>query len=287
MLAYKKGFAMSDITYAQVLHPTDFSESDAPAFAHALRIALAGQDELTLLHVRPEQERFSWEDFPHVRATLLRWLHLLPPAQQKGLELGDMEVMKVTKSGDDPVAALHAHLEDNPTDLMVLATHQYTGIDRLLHRPKAETMARYPRLKTLFVPRIGEGFVSVEDGAISLKHVLIPVDFSPDPQIALDAAVSLLRLLKVTDAELTIIHVSAANEGPPLVLPADEGWTVNRYLVEGEPVETILEVAKEKHPDLIVMATEGHNGFLDALRGSMTERVVREARCPVLAVPVK
>jgi nucleotide-binding universal stress UspA family protein len=279
---------MSDISYAQVLHPTDFSESDAVAFAHALRIALAGQDELALLHVTTEDEQgFSWEDFPHVRATLLRWLHLLPPTQQKGLELGDMEVMKVTKPGDDPVAALHAHLEDNPTDLMVLATHQYTGIDRLLHRPKAETMARYPRLKTLFVPRIGEGFVSVEDGSITLKHILVPVDFSPDPQIALDAAVSLLRLLKVTDAELTIIHVSEENEGPPLNLPVDEGWTVHRYLVEGEPVETILEVAKEKHPDLIVMATEGHHGFLDALRGSMTERVVREARCPVMAVPVK
>jgi nucleotide-binding universal stress UspA family protein len=37
--------------------------------------------------------------------------------------------------------------------------------------------------------------------------------------------------------------------------------------------------------DLIVMATAGHQGALDALRGSTTERVVRQATCPVLAVP--
>lgn len=278
---------MSDVSYARVLHPTDFSESDAVAFAHALRIALAGQDELALLHVRQDREDFSWEDFPHVRATLLRWLHLLPKERQQGLEMGEMEVMKVAKPGGDPVETVHAYLDDNPTDLMVLATHQHEGIDRLLHRPTAEPMARQAGLKTLFVPRIGEGFVSAEDGAVTLRHVLIPVDFKPDPQIAVDAAVSLLRLMKVTDAELTIIHISAKDSGPPLVLPTDEGWKVNRYLVEGDAVEMILEVAKEKHPDLIVMATDGRNGFLDALRGTSTEQVVREARCPVLAVPVE
>ena len=40
-----------------------------------------------------------------------------------------------------------------------------------------------------------------------------------------------------------------------------------------------------KAPDLLVLATQGHQGFLDALRGSTTERVVRGARCPVLAIP--
>jgi nucleotide-binding universal stress UspA family protein len=278
---------MSDISYAQVLHPTDFSESDASAFAHALRIALAGQEQLALLHVRKADEDFSWEDFPHVRATILRWLHQLPPEKQQELQLGKMEVAKYTQPGDDPVKCVADYLRDHPSDLMVLATNQYEGIDRLLHKPTATPMARYAGLKTLFVPRIGEGFVSVEDGTVSLKQVLVPVDFTPDPQVALDAAVSLLHLLKVTDAEITIIHMSDKEQGPPLILPTDAGWKVNRFLVDGAVVDTILEVAKEKRPNLIVMATDGRNGFLDALRGTSTERVVREARCPVLAVPSK
>jgi nucleotide-binding universal stress UspA family protein len=278
---------MSDVSYAQVLHPTDFSESDASAFAHALRIALAGQEQLALLHVRKANEDFSWDDFPRVRATVLRWMHQLPPEKQQELEPGKMEVVKYTKPGDDPAASVADYLRDRPADLMVLATHQYDGIDRLLHKPTAMPMARYAGLKTLFVPRIGEGFVSVENGAVTLKRVLVPVDFKPDPQIALDAAVSLLHLLKATDAEITIIHMSDKDQGPPLILPTDAGWKVNRFLVSGPVVDIILEVAKEKQPDLIVMATDGQNGFLDALRGTSTERVVREARCPVLAVPAK
>jgi nucleotide-binding universal stress UspA family protein len=54
---------------------------------------------------------------------------------------------------------------------------------------------------------------------------------------------------------------------------------------EGDVVETILAVAKETTADLIAMNTKGHHGFLDALRGSTTERVVGHARCPLLAVP--
>jgi nucleotide-binding universal stress UspA family protein len=52
-------------------------------------------------------------------------------------------------------------------------------------------------------------------------------------------------------------------------------------------VERILEEEAHWKPDLIVMATQGHRDFLDALRGSITERVLRGAHCPVLAVPAK
>jgi len=47
-----------------------------------------------------------------------------------------------------------------------------------------------------------------------------------------------------------------------------------------------LQASKACRADLIVMSTTGHDGFLDALRGSTTERVVRGANCPVLAILV-
>jgi len=52
---------------------------------------------------------------------------------------------------------------------------------------------------------------------------------------------------------------------------------------EGEVVAAILDAAEEA--DLIVMTTDGRNGAFDAMRGSVTERVVRGAHCPVLAIP--
>jgi phosphomannomutase len=54
----------------------------------------------------------------------------------------------------------------------------------------------------------------------------------------------------------------------------------------GEPADEILQTAKEIRADLIIMTTDGPDGFLDALRGSTSERVLRQARCPVANLPV-
>jgi nucleotide-binding universal stress UspA family protein len=60
---------------------------------------------------------------------------------------------------------------------------------------------------------------------------------------------------------------------------------VTRSARAGNVIEQILRTATECQADLIAMATAGHQGFQDALRGSTTERVLRHAPCPVLAVP--
>jgi nucleotide-binding universal stress UspA family protein len=64
-----------------------------------------------------------------------------------------------------------------------------------------------------------------------------------------------------------------------------EGRQANEILRQGPLVETIVEVGDELRADLIVMATAGHKGFLDALRGSTTEGVLRKARRALLAAP--
>jgi nucleotide-binding universal stress UspA family protein len=54
----------------------------------------------------------------------------------------------------------------------------------------------------------------------------------------------------------------------------------------GEPADTILQTAAELRADLIVMTTDGPDGFLDGLRGTTSERVLRKALCPVANLPV-
>ena len=54
---------------------------------------------------------------------------------------------------------------------------------------------------------------------------------------------------------------------------------------EGDPVEQILAATESVGAELIVMPTAGRAGVFEALRGSTTERVLRQARCPILAVP--
>ena len=67
--------------------------------------------------------------------------------------------------------------------------------------------------------------------------------------------------------------------------PEGKPWVWKELRRQGDVVEAILNTAKDA--DLIVMATEGEQGIVDAMRGSVTERVVRDAPCPVLAVPAR
>ena len=76
-----------------------------------------------------------------------------------------------------------------------------------------------------------------------------------------------------------------ASEAPFLNIPNDTGWTWSRLAKDGEPAEVILQTADSVAADLIVMTTEGPHGFLDGLRGSTSEQVLRRARCPVATLP--
>ena len=60
---------------------------------------------------------------------------------------------------------------------------------------------------------------------------------------------------------------------------------VDIQVSEGPAAENILAIAREKAPDVIVMATHGHTGVRHLMLGSVTEKVMRTAMCPLLAVP--
>ena len=59
---------------------------------------------------------------------------------------------------------------------------------------------------------------------------------------------------------------------------------VARLVAVGTPYRTIIETAEAEHVDLIVMATAGRTGFSHLVMGSIAERVVRTASCPVLTI---
>lgn len=273
-----------------VFHPSDFSPASEVAFAHALKIALLSKADLDLMHVEPSSspEQADWSEFPGVRATLSRW-GVLPdgvPPHAVSETLG-LSVRKVIKTSDDPLDSILAHLRTFAPDLIVLSTHQREGLDRWLHRSIAEPLARRSATMTLFVPSHGEGFVSRRDGQVTIARVLVPVDHVPSPDQAIDRAWGLVRGLGCTAGVIRLMHVGDP-EGAPAPAPrADTGWPQEMVVRQGDVVGRILEEQSSWGADLLVLATQGHQGFLDAVRGSTTERVVRGARCPVLAVPVR
>jgi nucleotide-binding universal stress UspA family protein len=271
-----------------ILHTTDFSAASDRAFAHALAIALLRQTELTILHVGDESRAdVDWSRFPAVRETLGRWGVLQPGSERSAVfdELG-VEVRKLTVKSRDPVRATREFLNAHPHDLIVLATEGSgkTG-EAWLHRSDAEAIARGAGAMTLFVPsRAERGFVTLDDGNLNLNRVLIPIDGSIDCTNAIEFSRRGAEIMGDGDTVITLFHVGERLPSLP-VLPEGDGWSWRTRLSDGDPLDGILAAAEESQADLIVMTTNGRDTLGQALAGSTTERVVRKAMCPVLAVP--
>ncbi len=264
-----------------VLHPTDLTPASEVAFVHALKIALAGQTKLHILHAGEQGASTDWGAFPSVRTTLANWQMLKPGTPRE--EVDKRAGIKVAKTelGGDPVAGMAAFLNAHFCDFMVLATHGREGLSRWLHGSVAEPMVRSGDMRALLIPEGAKGFVDSGNGSLSLKRILIPVDRAPRPEAASTAATELAKLLDV-EPEVHLLHVGD-RDSAPVVHNLPGGLSLR----SGDVVEGILAAAKELEVDLIAMTTAGHQGLLDSLRGSTTERVVRRAPCPVLVVPVQ
>jgi len=273
---------------APIIHPTDFSDLSRSAFAHALRISLAAKCKLYIAHIADRKDAKEWQAFPHVRQTLARWGLLDAGASTADIfdKLG-VEVAKVEIGSHDPVRGLSRFLAGHPSELMVLATRGRDGLPRWVEPSVAEAMARQAQTQTLFIPEHSAGFVNQAGGELRLKRILVPVDHSPAPVPAIRAIQQFCRVLGAAP-EIRILHiganvpvvatVSTPSHGAPIEVPIE--------VRGGNIVEGILQAAAEMQANLIGMATAGHRGLLDAIRGSTTERVLRQAPCPVLAIPV-
>jgi nucleotide-binding universal stress UspA family protein len=272
-----------------IFHPSDFSEASEIAFVHALKIALASKALLSVLHFESGSETYTeWQDFPGVRETLERWKLIQPGSSKKAVVDLGIEVRKVLALGSDknPVKACLNFLEVNSADLIVLAVHRHEGLMKWLGKSVGEPIARGAKETTLFIPEGVTGFVSREDGTVNLRNILIPVAAKPSAQPAIEAVTRLILSLQLPTGTVTLLSVSPSGEMPSLNFPADTGWTWNRQVVDGHPAEKILQYAETLHADLIVMTTDGPDGFLDGLRGTTSERVLWQAKCPVANLPV-
>jgi universal stress protein A len=144
---------------------------------------------------------------------------------------------------------------------------------------------------------------------IDLHRILVPTDFSKHSQNALIYAAAFagkfhasLHLLHVVQ-DLALFIPDMVTVAPPVAPTVQQltaavqdafdrlidennlkGLEIQKEVREGTPFYEIVSCAKELDVDLIVMGTHGHSGLAHVLLGSVTEKVVRKAPCPVLTV---
>jgi len=142
---------------------------------------------------------------------------------------------------------------------------------------------------------------------MTFQHILVPVDFSEHSGYALDVAIELARKF---DGRIHLVHAYPIQQvlvSPyPVALPLDldrhfreasnkqlAEWAervraaklpVETTAVSDNPSEAITRCAETIHADLIVMGTRGLSGLKHVLLGSVAERTLRTAPCPVLTV---
>jgi len=139
---------------------------------------------------------------------------------------------------------------------------------------------------------------------LAMKTILYPTDFSEDARRAFEVASVLAgerrgRLIVLHVERPPLATLGGATAVPPL---PDEynrerlwkalkdfhteraGIALEHRLEYGDPVAVILKTAEEIGADLIVMGTHGRTGMRRLLMGSVAERIVRKASCPVLTV---
>lgn len=147
---------------------------------------------------------------------------------------------------------------------------------------------------------------------LPLKRILCPIDFSDFSYQALDQAGELAAHF---DAQLCVLHVTQSVEmvyalapyggGAPSDIAALEKEarkgaerelrrilkqehlqqiSVQPFLLEGQAADKIVDVAEMEQSDLIVISTHGQGGWRQLVFGSVAEKVIRLAPCPVLVL---
>jgi nucleotide-binding universal stress UspA family protein len=285
---------------ATILVATDFSPAADAAVASAMMLAQGLHADVHLLHVVDDSAaaRFWSKDVltptaADLQATLVRaaWERLRNCA-------GPLSVAGIAITSDVQVGPVAATITDvaryRGTSLIVTGTRGQTGLPHLVLGSVAERLVRTAPCPVL----------AVHAGRPALRRIVAATDFGEAADEALHYATSLAVAF---GASLHVVHVvedpwpmgtetyvrSAAEirgllEHDAQILLAERlgsiGGDATSEVAFGTPARAIADIAADRDADLIAMGTHGRGPIAHVLMGSVADRVMRIAGCPVLTV---
>ena len=287
----------------RILVPTDFSPPSEAALAYARALGATFGAPLHLLHVATERvlPPYAAGDAGEAGAAALRDLRtrLSPDDRRRGV------VGHVVES-PDPAAEIAQYAAANGSDLIVMGTHGRGGLAHLFMGSVAEKVVRTAPCPVLTVHRPPGG------SGVRFRRILVPTDFSD----ASDGALACARLMADRfGASMHLLHVleDLRIEGPlgaevfvsetpdtrtarlrdarerlshRLTAEDRRDRQATGEVIFGHCAGVIAEYAEDNEFDLIVLGTHGRTGLRHLIMGSVAERVVRNAPCPVLTTRI-
>ena len=291
--------------FKKILVPVDFSDCSNKALEYAILFGEKYGAVLTLFHVVAlfqedvgETERMQeLEEIVKRQEEKIR--KQMSGSKEKVTARG-VSVNTVIQRGINPADTILEFLDEQDFDLVIMGTHGRTGLKHVLQGSVAEKVVRLSPVPVLTIHR--------EVQKYDFDDIVVPIDFSAHSLKAVEYATDLaqtfnsrLYFLHVIEQE---IHPSFYAAGVTSIFEIDhdlkervvqnmqefvedfldESMTTEYVVREGKAHREIVEFAKEKGMDLIVIATHGLSGLEYLLLGSTTEKVVRWATCPVFTV---
>ncbi|MFQ5771000.1 MAG: universal stress protein [bacterium] len=282
--------------FKKILCPVDFSEASRDALDHAKAFVETFNSELVLLHVAPSiSEAYTalMPDFPTYglpnEKDLLEHFNEFTNDWQGNFK-------KVIRAGTPYLEILNYAMTEN-VNLIILGAKGISKFERLFLGSTGEKVARRSECPVLTVHPKANG--------LKIKNILLPVDFSPLSYAVVPVVAALaekfqaeINLLHVVEIGHPLDHKTQAKEYAyfeKIKAKLAEQWELPESF---DKIETkkfirhhvgsagygIMEFAQDWDIDLIAMATHGRSGLSKVLMGSVTEKVIKIAPCPVLSV---
>jgi len=288
-----------------ILFPTDFTPRAEDAFSHAAHLASRHDARIHVFNVvtPDEADQTNPMDYLPLEESEGALVLAAEDVDLPGPPQSEMSVEIIYRKmeGVSPAKEIVDYVNEHDIDLVVMGTHGRQGIDRLLSGSVSEEVVRQAPCPVFTVLGRDEPQPGPE-----IHNVLAPVDFSEHAQLGLAHARELARAY---DASLDIIHVVEDAVFPsvygidpitPYMPDVQKRATdalerlsndvvsgvvpTQLHVVGGYAARDIIDFASDNDTDLIVMATHGRAGLERFLIGSVAEKVIRSASCPVFTV---
>lgn len=276
--------AQSQVVFKTILLATDFSVASQVALRYAATTGRLYHSKVLVVHIVSHAKPDSLTSHSHAEQAMAAFLADLPLAGLK------YEVLIETGDISQAISGL---VEEYAVDLVVAGTYERRGVARLLLGSTAEQIFRAVSCPVLTT---GPDVDRDRPTKGEFKEIVYATDFAPGSAHAWRYALS---IADVSGAHLTLVHIlgddmpSYAREGTEAsfqeqfkrMLPGNTLISSDAVVRFGEPAAGILEVAKERDANLIIMGVRRQVSWSVAhLPWAIAHQIVCRSHCPVLTV---
>lgn len=285
LVARRKPLRLSPIGhFDHVLVATDGSEYSAGAISVGTRFAKLHKAELTVMSmvmIGLETEGMAADV---IKQAEVEAREILAMAQAVAREEG-YDTRLELRQGVNPYKEIVRLADDQHADLIILGRRGRRGLALMMVGESTRKVIGYADCSVLVVPRAAQ---------IWKKRILLATDGSRHGEMAAEAAGQLAKIFNLPVSVVSVMRPkfdevrraeAQLEVGRVTEALGQEGIEIDSAILEGaDPAGAIVELARQRGADLIVMGSHGRTGLGRLLLGSVAEQVIGRGACPVLIV---